>query len=74
MPGLMGLEHGLGLGIETDDALRGQVLDGVGKVASGLGDDVDLAGECGQFELLYFFRRYGLLEHRVYLSVGAISA
>lgn len=74
MSGLMGLEHGLGLGVEADDALGGQVFDGVGKVVSGLGDDIDLAGEGGQFELLYFFRRYGLLEHRVYLSVGAISA
>ena len=74
MPRLMSLEHGLGLRVETDEALGREVLDGVGKVASGAGDDVDLAREGGQFELFDFFGRYGLLEHRFYLSVGAISA
>ena len=67
---LVGLEHGFGFGIEADETLGGQVLDGVVQVGAGLRDHVDPAGESGQFKGFYFFGRNGLLKHQAIEARG----
>ena len=63
MPGLAGLEHGFGFGVEADDALGAEMRHGMVEFRSGAGDDADPAGKGGQLELFYLFRRDGFSEH-----------
>ncbi len=71
---LVCLENRLGFGIESDQALRAEMLDSMVEFRSGGGDDGYLAREGGKVHLVYFLGRNGFFEHPVYLREGAIRA